>query len=135
MTQVVMISDRLRFVGFTGREAAHAPTRLALTRWLLTSRISHLTTMSSNISLRSLLVVLLPVSLAVGSLYLSAEHASMPPVPPPGPEGIYPGDTVIPNAVMVYDQTKLINAPPSDVWPWVQQVGKGRGGKRARWRI
>ena len=65
---------------------------------------------------------------AVSAFYLLAGFEAMPPIPPPGPAGTYPGDDVIPDAVMVYDQTKLINAPPSDVWPWVQQVGKGRGG-------
>ncbi|KAK5169628.1 uncharacterized protein LTR77_005605 [Saxophila tyrrhenica] len=40
----------------------------------------------------------------------------------------HPGDDVIPDAVMVYSQGRVIDAPPSDVWPWVMQVGKGRGG-------
>ncbi|KAF2487574.1 hypothetical protein BDY17DRAFT_320106 [Neohortaea acidophila] len=44
------------------------------------------------------------------------------------PSGPYPGDGIIPDAVMVYDQTKLVNAAPADVWPWVLQVGKGRAG-------
>lgn len=46
---------------------------------------------------------------------------------PPGP---YIGDNVVPEAVMIYDQTRLINAAPSAVWPWAMQVGKGRGGVR-----
>ena len=49
----------------------------------------------------------------------------MPHLLPPEP---YPGDNVIPDAVMVYDQTELIRAPPEAVWPWILQVGKGRGG-------
>ncbi|KAL9089173.1 MAG: hypothetical protein Q9159_002644 [Coniocarpon cinnabarinum] len=44
------------------------------------------------------------------------------------PAGPYPGDDVIPDAVMIYDQTRRVNASPSDVWPWVLQVGKGRAG-------
>ena len=34
---------------------------------------------------------------------------------PPGP---YPGDSVIPDAVMVYDQTKIVNASTAIIWPW-----------------
>lgn len=41
----------------------------------------------------------------------------------------YPGDDLIPDAVMVYDhRSRHIHAPPPAVWPWVVQVGKGRGG-------
>lgn len=38
------------------------------------------------------------------------------------------GDNILPDADTVYDQRKTINAPPEDVWPWVVQWGKGRGG-------
>lgn len=44
------------------------------------------------------------------------------------PTGPYPGDNVASDAVMIYDQSRLVHAPPADVWPWVLQVGKGRGG-------
>lgn len=40
----------------------------------------------------------------------------------------YPGDSIIPDAVMVYDQYRRIRAPARDVWPWVVQLGKARGG-------
>lgn len=41
----------------------------------------------------------------------------------------YPGDSIIPDAAMIYDnRSRLIHAPPSAVWPWVLQIGKGRGG-------
>lgn len=63
------------------------------------------------------------VSLCIGVLY-AFTTTDMPPTP----AGPYAGDDVIPDAVMVYDQTKLINASPGDVWPWVQQVGKGVSG-------
>lgn len=79
----------------------------------------------------SAFAVVVPILFAFGALYVSVGLESMPLLPPPGPKGLYPGDHVIPDAVMIYDQTKLISAPPSDVWPWVQQVGKGRGGRSA----
>ena len=40
----------------------------------------------------------------------------------------HPGDDIIPDAAMVYDRKRLINAPPSDVFPWLVQLGAGRGG-------
>ncbi|KAI9705770.1 MAG: hypothetical protein M1820_005018 [Bogoriella megaspora] len=40
----------------------------------------------------------------------------------------YPGDDVISDAVMVYDNTCLVRAAPENIWPWILQVGKGRGG-------
>lgn len=40
----------------------------------------------------------------------------------------FPGDQILPGADTVYDTRKTINAAPEDVWPWVVQWGKGRGG-------
>ena len=41
----------------------------------------------------------------------------------------FAGDSLIPDAIMVYDhRSRLIHAPSSTVWPWIVQVGKGRGG-------
>lgn len=40
----------------------------------------------------------------------------------------YPGDDLIPDAVMVYDRIRTVNAPAENIWPWVVQLGKGRGG-------
>lgn len=40
----------------------------------------------------------------------------------------YPGDEVVPDAVMVYDRIRTVKAPAESVWPWVVQLGKGRGG-------
>lgn len=84
-------------------------------------------TWRTKFSMRKIVGLVITVSVAVAAWYVSS-HQAMAPPPPPGPTGLYPGDEVIPDAVMIYDQTKLIQAPPSEVWPWVQQVGKGRGG-------
>lgn len=92
---------------------------------LLTPKQRRVFNMSVNTTLRSFLIIV--ISVVLGVLYFSAEHAPIPPFPQ---NGLYPGDSVIPEAVMVYDQTRLINACPMDVWPWVQQVGKSRGGER-----
>lgn len=40
----------------------------------------------------------------------------------------YAGDDVIPDAAMVYDRRCVIEAPPEAIWPWLVQLGKGRGG-------
>ncbi len=73
----------------------------------------------------SILFALLPVLFS--AVFLFAYTAMRPTMSklPPGP---YPGDDVIEDAVMVYDHTRFINASPDSVWPWVLQVGKGRGG-------
>ena len=41
---------------------------------------------------------------------------------------MYPGDNIISNPEMHYNRVKLINAPPSVVFPWMLQLGKERGG-------
>ncbi|RMJ13644.1 hypothetical protein CDV36_006672 [Fusarium kuroshium] len=43
-------------------------------------------------------------------------------------QAAYPGDDMIPDAEMVYDQTRTINASAADIFPWILQLGKGRGG-------
>lgn len=40
----------------------------------------------------------------------------------------FPGDNILPGAEAVYDSRKTIAAAPEDVWPWLVQWGKGRGG-------
>ncbi len=90
--------------------------------------------MKSSKAVQVLVAVVLPpllLSIAcIVRLYFASAEA-MPAELPPGP---YPGDNVIPDAVMVYDQTQLINARPVDVWPWILQVGKGRGGNTHKLR-
>lgn len=48
--------------------------------------------------------------------------------PATNPADQFVGDNILPGADTVYDQRKTINASPDDVWPWVVQWGKGRGG-------
>lgn len=45
---------------------------------------------------------------------------------PPAEE--FPGDSILAGAETVYDSRKTISAGPEDVWPWLVQWGKGRGG-------
>lgn len=40
----------------------------------------------------------------------------------------FPGDEIISQPEMHYNQLKRINALPKDIFPWVLQLGKGRGG-------
>lgn len=38
------------------------------------------------------------------------------------------GDELLPTAALVMDREALLAAPPGQVWPWLLQLGKGRGG-------
>lgn len=51
------------------------------------------------------------------------DHVATMAMPPP-----YPGDDIIRDAVMIYDRTRTIQAPASSIFPWIVQLGKGRGG-------
>jgi hypothetical protein len=42
-----------------------------------------------------------------------------------------PGDELLPDADLVATRAMTINAPPSDVWPWLVQLGNGRAGAYA----
>lgn len=45
-----------------------------------------------------------------------------------------PGDGIVSNPKVVTDHAITIDAPPSAVWPWLVQMGWGRGGwYTARW--
>ena len=39
-----------------------------------------------------------------------------------------PGDSVLPNAPSAATRAITIHAPPERVWPWLAQIGQGRGG-------
>ena len=39
-----------------------------------------------------------------------------------------PGDAVVPDPMYVTTQAVTIDAPPERVWPWLAQMGAGRGG-------
>ena len=40
----------------------------------------------------------------------------------------YPGDELVPQATLVSTRAVTIDAAPEDVWPWLVQLGQGRGG-------
>ena len=42
--------------------------------------------------------------------------------------GALPGDDLLPDAQVVMDRAGSLPAPASAVWPWLVQLGKGRGG-------
>lgn len=42
--------------------------------------------------------------------------------------GLLPGDDLIPDADLVATRAISIDAPPAAVWPWIAQLGQGRGG-------
>lgn len=44
------------------------------------------------------------------------------------PQDELPGDDLIPNPIWTYTLGIDIDAPPEKVWPWVAQIGQGRGG-------
>jgi hypothetical protein len=39
-----------------------------------------------------------------------------------------PGDDLVPHADVVMDRAFPVAAPPEVVWPWLEQLGKGRAG-------
>ena len=39
-----------------------------------------------------------------------------------------PGDEIVPDADIVETRSLAIDAPPAEVWPWLVQMGYGRGG-------
>lgn len=42
--------------------------------------------------------------------------------------GTLPGDGLVPDADAISTMAIRIDAPPEHVWPWIAQVGQGRGG-------
>lgn len=62
------------------------------------------------------------------STSLSGEHARSELGKPAREESLFPGDELIPDAIMVYDQKRTIRAPAEDIFPWLLQLGKNRGG-------
>ncbi|MEP7024076.1 MAG: hypothetical protein ABJB47_09780 [Actinomycetota bacterium] len=43
-------------------------------------------------------------------------------------ERVLPGDDLVPGARVVMDRAVTLPAPPVQVWPWLAQLGKDRGG-------
>ncbi len=41
---------------------------------------------------------------------------------------VWPGDDLVPHPKGEYIHAVTINAPPAAVWPWLVQIGQGRGG-------
>lgn len=42
--------------------------------------------------------------------------------------GARPGDDLVPDAQVVMDRGFTLAAPPAEVWPWIEQLGKQRAG-------
>ena len=42
--------------------------------------------------------------------------------------GYVPGDELVPDAELVATRAITVRAPAADVWPWIAQMGQGRGG-------
>ena len=40
----------------------------------------------------------------------------------------WPGDELVPNACGDATHAVTINAPPSQIWPWIVQIGQDRAG-------
>ena len=43
-------------------------------------------------------------------------------------EEALPGDELVPRADLGYTRAVTVEAPIAEVWPWVVQIGQGRGG-------
>ena len=48
--------------------------------------------------------------------------------PPAEAEGALPGDELVPRADLGYTRAVTVEAPVAEVWPWLAQIGQGRGG-------
>ncbi|PIA95809.1 hypothetical protein CB0940_10180 [Cercospora beticola] len=59
---------------------------------------------------------------------LSGENDKSEMEKPMRKEDLFPGDNIIPDAAMVYDQKRTIRAPAEVIFPWLLQIGKNRGG-------
>lgn len=57
-----------------------------------------------------------------------AAGEAIPAAPAAPAPGEFPGDDILEGADTVYDSRRTIGAAPEDVWPWLVQWGKGRGG-------
>lgn len=44
------------------------------------------------------------------------------------PTDSLPGDELVPEPKWSYTLGVAVDAPPEDVWPWIAQIGQGRGG-------
>jgi len=42
--------------------------------------------------------------------------------------GTLPGDEIVAKPAVVSTRAVTVHAPPSDIWPWLVQMGEGRGG-------
>lgn len=53
------------------------------------------------------------------------------------PNPPYPGDDIIHDAAMIYDRQRTIQATAADIFPWLQQLGKGRAGwyVTSKWEV
>ncbi|MGI9598666.1 MAG: hypothetical protein ACR2QK_21055 [Acidimicrobiales bacterium] len=47
---------------------------------------------------------------------------------PEEPDPSLPGEDLIPDPSWEFTHAVSIAAPPDDVWPWIAQIGQGRGG-------
>ena len=43
-------------------------------------------------------------------------------------DAVFPGDDLLPSPCRVSTRALTVDAPPQSVWPWLAQVGQGRGG-------
>ena len=76
--------------------------------------------------------------LAMAPLAVRARPARLPALPPPPVPHLgrpaeeaamkLPGDELLPDARLVTTRAITIEAPPDAIWPWIVQMGSGRGG-------
>lgn len=69
-------------------------------------------------------VVIIPAILVAGSLWISRRSG----VTSADLKRKLPGDSIIANSNWTIDRAAVINAQVEEVWPWIEQLGKGRAG-------
>ena len=64
----------------------------------------------------------------VGTLLAARRYQRVWGATPQEAAAVLPGDEILGRADLVATRAVTIEAPPEDVWPWIVQIGQGRGG-------
>jgi hypothetical protein len=91
---------------------------------VLTGRLRH----DGDVSLRRLVKRTALTAALIGAGILVRERQLHWGAAPAEVESELPGDDLLPDARLVATRAVSIDATPTEVWPWIAQLGQGRGG-------
>jgi hypothetical protein len=69
-------------------------------------------------------IIIIPAVLVAGSLWISRRSG----VTSADLKRKLPGDSIVVHSNWTIDRAAVLNAPIDKVWPWIEQLGKGRAG-------